>query len=193
MREELTIRVATGADAPALLKIYSYYVQNTAITFEYEVPSTEEFERRIVHTLERYPYLVAEDQGQIVGYAYAGPFKTRAAYAWNVELSIYVEKGQKRRGIGRALYTTLEQLLKEQGVLNLNACIAYPVTEDKYLTRDSVRFHEKQGYTLVGEFHQSGYKFKRWYNMIWMEKLIGEHTENQPPVKPFEPTGTLTL
>ena len=67
MREELTIRVATGADAPALLKIYSYYVQNTAITFEYEVPSTEEFERRIVHTLERYPYLVAEDQGQIVG------------------------------------------------------------------------------------------------------------------------------
>ena len=185
MTGELTIRRAGTEDAAALLEIYRYYVLHTAITFEYEVPTVAEFANRITCTLQRYPYLVAEIDGQIVGYAYAGKFKERAAYAWNVELSVYVEKSQKRRGIGHALYHELERILKAQGVLNLNACIAYPVKEDEYLTFDSVRFHEKQGFTMVGEFHASGYKFNRWYDMVWMEKLIGEHSTDQPPVTPF--------
>ena len=89
-------------------------------------------------------------------------------------------------GIGRKLYDCLEKLLKEQGILNLNACIAYPRSEDEYLTKNSVEFHTHLGYRLVGEFYQCGYKFNRWYNMVWMEKQIGEHVSNQPAVKSFE-------
>lgn len=184
-KERITIRTAAVQDAPALLSIYAPYVLHTAITFEYEVPSVQEFEARIRHTLERYPYLVAEQDGEILGYAYAGPFHERAAYDWAVETSIYVNQEFKGRGIGGQLYAALETVLARQNILNLNACIAYPSTEDEYLTKDSVRFHRHLGYRLVGEFYQCGYKFNRWYNMVWMEKHIGMHLAGQPPVIPF--------
>ena len=96
-----------------------------------------------------------------------------------METSIYVNQEQKRCGIGGKLHHALENVLKEQGILNMNACIACPKTEDKYLTRNSIEFHGHLGYRSVGEFYQCGYKFKRWYNMIWMEKQIGEHKEEQ--------------
>ena len=99
-------------------------MEKTAITFEYEVPSVEEFRGRIENTLQHYPYLVAEDETGILGYAYAGRFQTRAAYDWAVETSIYIRMDQKRRGLGRILYDALEEGLKEQGILNVNACIA---------------------------------------------------------------------
>ncbi|MFW5646369.1 GNAT family N-acetyltransferase [Acetivibrio ethanolgignens] len=182
---DFEIRVATEEDARELLEMYSYYVTSTAITFEYEVPSVEEFAGRICHVLEKYPYLVAASEGKIVGYAYVSPFKARAAYDWAVETSIYVHKDKKAMGIGKGLYEELEKILKKQNILNLEACIAYPDTEDEYLTKDSVKFHEKLGYRMVGEFHQCGYKFNRWYNMVWMEKHIGEHKEGQEPVKRF--------
>lgn len=181
----MQIRVANAQDAPALLSIYAPYVLNTAITFEYEVPALQEFEARIRRTLERYPYLVAEQDGEILGYAYAGPFHERAAYDWAVETSIYVDARHRGRGVGKALYAALEKALAAQNILNLNACIAYPAREDEYLTKDSVSFHQHLGYRLVGEFYQCGYKFNRWYNMVWMEKHIGVHTECQPPVIPF--------
>ena len=149
------------------------------------MPSIEEFRGRIRHTLERFPYLAAEKDGKIAGYAYVSPFKERAAYDWSVETSIYVDMEQKRSGIGRRLYEELENILKQQGILNVNACIAYPQVKDEYLTKDSVLFHEKLGYTMVGIFHQCGYKFHRWYDMVWMEKFIGEHRENQPDIIPF--------
>ena len=183
--EEVKIRIATEADATGLLEIYAPYVRETAITFEYEVPTAEEFAGRIGKVLERYPYLVAERNGQIVGYAYAGPFHSRAAYQWGVETSIYVDKSCKRMGIGGKLHRTLESILREQGILNLNACIAFPRPEDEHLTADSVKFHERLGYRMVGEFEKCGYKFSRWYNMVWMEKHIGVHLEKQPPVKSF--------
>ena len=119
-----SIRIATEADAAALLQIYAPYVENTAITFEYEVPTEQEFAKRIKHTLEKYPYIVALEDKKIVGYAYAGPFKERAAYDWDVETSIYVDMEYKRNGIGRLLYEKLEQLLCEQRILNVNACLA---------------------------------------------------------------------
>jgi phosphinothricin acetyltransferase len=178
-----TIRVATEADAEEILAIYAKYIEQTAITFEYVVPSIEEFRGRIRHTLERFPYLAAEKDGKIAGYAYVSPFKERAAYDWSVETSIYVDMEQKRSGIGRRLYEELENILKQQGILNVNACIAYPQVKDEYLTKDSVLFHEKLGYTMVGIFHQCGYKFHRWYDMVWMEKFIGEHGAN--PKRPF--------
>lgn len=181
----MQIRIAAIEDAEALLAIYAPYVLHTAITFEYEVPTLPEFQNRIRHTLTRYPYLVAEQDGRLFGYAYAGPFHERAAYDWAVETSIYVDQACKGQGIGRQLYAALEDTLSRQNIVNLNACIACPAAEDEYLTRDSISFHRHLGYRLVGEFYQCGYKFNRWYNMVWMEKHIGEHRADQPPVKAF--------
>ena len=184
MDNKIIIRTASAADAPALLKIYRPYVENTAITFEYDVPSTEEFASRIQHTLRKYPYLVAEEKGTLLGYAYAGPFHERPAYDWAVETSIYVDQSLKHRGIGRRLHDALETALREQGILNMNACIACIDVEDEYLTNDSPRFHHHMGFQMVGKFHKSGCKFGRWYDMIWMEKIIGDHREPPFPVCP---------
>ena len=186
MNTEIDIRKATEKDAESLVKIYAPYVEKTAITFEYEVPSVAEFRERIRNTLKKYPYLVAEQKGEILGYAYVGPFHDRPAYDWAVETSIYVDHNKKNMGIGRKLHDALEEVLKERGFLNMNACIAYPEVEDEYLTRNSVEFHSHLGYELIGEFHKCGYKFHRWYNMVWMEKIIDDHPDRQPDVIPFE-------
>lgn len=179
----ITIRTATLSDAQALLNIYSPYVEHTAITFEYDVPSVEEFASRIKNTLQKYPYLVAEKNGRLLGYAYASPFHERPAYDWAVETSIYVDQNIKHQGIGRRLHDALEDALRSQGILNMNACIAYPPEEDEYLDKNSVEFHTHMGYRLVGEFYKCEYKFHRWYNMVWMEKLIGNHLSDQKPPK----------
>lgn len=184
--DKKTIRIATPEDAEQLLEIYRPYVEETAITFEYEVPSTEEFAGRIRKTLKRYPYLVLEEEdGKISGYCYASCFKDRAAYDWSVETSIYLKKECRGRGYGKLLYDKLEDYLREQHVLNVNACIAYTEKEDAHLNQGSVHFHEKRGYTLVGRFHDSGYKFGTWYDMIWMEKMLGAHGTEVEPFLPF--------
>ena len=173
--ENIVIRSVSLNDAEALLNIYAYYVKNTAITFEYDVPTLEEFKQRITNTLKKYPYLVVVKEGTILGYAYAGVFKNRAAYDWSAEVTIYLKYDAVKCGLGRMLYEALETEMKKRGFLNLYACIGYPIEEDEYLTRNSAEFHAHLGYQTVGEFHKCGYKFGRWYNMIWMEKLIGEH------------------
>ena len=175
MNDKIIIRNAVPQDARALLDIYGPYVKNTAISFEYEVPSVEEFQKRIENTTKKYPYLIAEEDNQILGYAYAGAFYGRAAYDWSVETTIYLAPGATKKGVGRLLYKSLEEKLKGMGILNLYACIAYPDEEDEYLDKNSALFHEHMGYQKVGEFHKCGYKFGRWYSMIWMEKIIGEH------------------
>lgn len=185
MQDRVTVRPAEPEDAEKLLKIYAPYVKKTAISFEYEVPSVEEFAGRIKKTLQRYPYLVATVDGETAGYAYAGAFHARAAYQWCAETSIYVKEGLRGHGIGRKLYETLEGELRDMGILNLNACIAHPVQEDEYLTQASERFHERMGFSKVAEFHRCGYKFQRWYDMVWMEKLLGEHEEMPMPVRCF--------
>ncbi len=182
---EITIRTVTVADAEALLKIYEYYVLNTAITFEYNVPSVTEFQRRIRHTLEKYPYIAAIIHGKIVGYAYAGPFVGRAAYDWSVELSVYVDHNLRKHGVGGKLYRELENILKQMGVLNLYACIGYTEQQDEYLNNNSAEFHTHLGYQTVGKFTKCGYKFDRWYDMIWMEKIIGEHNSKTENIKLF--------
>ena len=182
---DITIRIADPQDCRKLLAIYRPYVEHTAITFEYEVPTETEFAGRIAHTLKRYPYLVAQQGDQILGYAYAGPFQERAAYEWAVETSIYVCMDYRQCGIGRKLYENLEQILCRQGIRNVNACIAYTQKEDAHLTNDSVHFHERLGYRMVGTFHQCGYKFDRWYDMVWMEKMIGTHSANPSQVRLF--------
>ena len=162
-------------DAKRLLEIYAYYVKHTAITFEYEVPALAEFQQRMETTLKKYPYLVIEKDGVIEGYAYARPFVGRAAYNRSSELSIYLSHTSQKCGLGKRLYEELTARLKEMGILNLYACIGYPQDEDEYLTKNSAEFHAHMGFQIVGEFHKCGYKFDRWYNMIWMEKIIGEH------------------
>ena len=179
------IRAATPDDAGELLAIYTPYVTNTAISFECEAPELSEFQKRIENTLKRYPYLLAESAGEILGYAYTGPFVGRAAYDWAAETTIYLKENKKRMGIGRALYEALEKVSRAQNILNLNACIGYPEAEDEYLTGNSVQFHAHMGYRMVGEFHKCGYKFGRWYNMVWMEKILGEHREKPEKVIPF--------
>ena len=183
---EITIRTACPEDAGQIRDIYAHYVLHTAVTYEYEVPSLKEMRDRIEHTLRKYPYIAAEEKGEILGYAYAGPFKQRAAYDWGVETSIYVSKDARGRGIGKRLLDSLEEALRRQNILNANACIAVPGDkEDQYLTFDSVHFHEKMGYQTVGTFHSCACKFDRWYNMIWMEKMLGRHTVPPAPVIPF--------
>ena len=168
----MIIRSANINDAKRLLEIYSYYVENTAITFEYDVPSLEEFSKRIENTLKKYPYLVLEENSVIQGYAYASAFRPRAAYSHCAELSIYIDKASTGRGYGKLLYSSLEKELEKIGIINLYASIASPIEEDEYLTNNSEQFHAHLGFEKVGEFHKCGYKFGRFDNMIFMEKLL---------------------
>ena len=184
----MTIEKVTIEDAEELLAIYAPYVRDTAVSFEYVVPSVEEFADRILQISAKYPYIKAVEDGKIIGYAYANTFKGRKAYDWSVETTVYVRKDAKRNGTGRRLYECLEQSLRKMGVLNMNACIASAKVDDEFLTNDSMYFHSRMGFTEVGRFHNSGYKFGRWYDMIWMEKMLGEHTESPASVIPFSET-----
>ena len=166
------IRSARLEDAAALLGIYAPYVEHTAITFELQVPGPDEFGQRMEQIMRKYPYLVWEEEGNILGYAYASDFHPRAAYRFCAEMTVYVAEHARGRGIGRTLYSALEDALKGMHYLNFNACIACTDREDPYLDDGSPRFHEHMGYRLVGTFHQCGYKFGRWYDMIWMEKTL---------------------
>lgn len=185
IKEKVLIRRASEEDAQAILDVYAPYIKNTAITFEYEVPSLEEFRERIRSTLKKYPYLVAEKEGEILGYAYTGAFVGRAACDWSVETSIYLKETGTKMGVGKMLYNAIEKISKAQNIVNLNACIAVPDTEDEHLNFNSAQFHAHLGYQFVGKFHKCGYKFGNWYNLIWMEKTIGEHKKNPEPFIPF--------
>ena len=180
--DTIIIRDAAPADGARLLEIYAYYVKNTAIPFEYDVPTLPKFEARIRNTLRRYPYLVIERNGVIEGYAYASPFVGRTAYQWSAELSIYLDRGARGHGLGRRLYEALEGRLAAMGILNLYACVGYPETEDEYLTKNSAEFHTHLGFSAAGTFHRCGCKFGRWYDMLWMEKCIGAHRPDPAPV-----------
>ena len=182
---DIIIRTASVSDAQQILDIYAPYVLNTAITFEYEVPSLEAFRQRIQNTLTKYPYIAAVRGDDILGYAYTGAFSGRAAYGWTAEVSIYLKENVRGCGLGRRLYNTIEQISTAQNILNLTAKIAYPEAEDEYLTRNSVRFHHHMGYREVGMFHNCGYKFGRWYHMVCMEKQIGAYVPAPPPVTAF--------
>lgn len=196
MREEAVIilmntwkiRIADpNKDAVKLVEIYRYYLEKTAISFEYVTPSAEEFRSRMKHTLEKYPYLVLEKDGVIGGYAYASSFVGRKAYDYSVETTIYLDQSLRHQGFGKRLYNKLEEILKTMGIRNLNACIGIP-EEGKtlsFLDDNSMNFHAHLGYHLVGRFHQCGYKFNTWLDMVWMEKKLQEHVENPDPVIPF--------
>lgn len=181
------LRTVTPDDAEALLAIYAPYVEETAISFEYDVPSAAEFRARIEGVLQKHPYLAAEDaSGRLLGYAYTHAFIAREAYDRCAETTIYVDKSLRRSGLGRALYGAIEELSRAQGICNLYACIGEPLgEEDEYLGYNSIRFHEHLGFRRIGVFERCGYKFGRWYNMVWAEKLLGTHPAQPQPVISF--------
>ena len=185
MNKEILIRVARESDAAALRDIYAPYVERTAVSFEYEAPDAAAFLERIRHVQEKYPYLVAESDGKLLGYAYAGSFHSREAYSWSAEASIYLRMDCRRMGIGSVLYRALEAALRAMGVRRLYASIAVPDEEDEHLTLDSVYFHIAMDYHIVGEFHHCGWKFGRWYSTVWMEKVLDPDTSAPSPLKPF--------
>ncbi|AGK71027.1 phosphinothricin acetyltransferase [Streptococcus cristatus] len=161
----MNIRLAKKSDAAALLAIYAPYVENTVITFEYEVPTIEDFANRIEKTLGKYPYLVAEEDGVVLGYAYASTYYARAAYDWAVELSVYVSQDTRGKGVGSKLYDELEGLLDQMGYMHFLACISLP-------NEDSFAFHAKRGYQQVAHFPKIGYKFERWHDIVWLQKSL---------------------
>ena len=161
----MEIRLAKPSDARSLLDIYAPYVENTAITFEYEVPTVEDFTTRIEKTLEKYPYLVAEEDGLILGYAYASTYYARAAYDWAVELSVYVSQEARGQGVGTRLYDALEDLLEQMGYIHFLACISLP-------NEASLALHQKRGYQQVAHFPKIGYKFECWHDIVWLQKSL---------------------
>lgn len=182
MQDAFHIRTAMIDDAKGILEVYGTYVTNTAVTFEYETPSVDDIEALITDTLEAYPFLVATQGENVIGFSYAKAYRTREAYAWSVESSIYISQEQRQNGIGRALYTELENSLRQMGILNMYACIASSDEPDEYLTDASIRFHERMGFTEIGRLPECGCKFGRWYDIVWMGKSLGEHTPD--PAKP---------
>jgi phosphinothricin acetyltransferase len=159
------IRFATEKDLSAMLEIYRPYVENTTYSFEYEVPSMADFTRRFRDHVAQFPWLVWEEEGTVLGYAYAGAPWERAAYRWCAEVSIYLHPSVHGRGIGRQLYALLEEILTRQGY---RVCYALITTEN----RGSVAFHEKLGYTYHSTFENCGYKMGRWLGVIWLQKWL---------------------
>lgn len=185
MKDTITIRKATVADAEPLLAIYAPYIENTAITFEYEIPTVADFSNRISTTLEKYPYIVAEENNKIIGYAYASAFGTRKAFDWSAEVSIYLDANQRGKGLGSLLYQVLEEYLFQQNIINVYACIAETDQESVYLNHASQHFHAKRGYKKVAHFKKSGYKFNEWFDIIWMEKKLRDHPDQAQSTIPF--------
>ena len=171
------LRFATPQDAPGLLEIYAPYVTGTIVSFEYDVPTLEEFARRIQDTTARFPYLVWEEDGALLGYAYAHPYAARPAYQWSAELTVYLRQGAARRGLGSRLYGALFDLLRLQGVRTVYGCVTAE-------NAPSVAFHQALGFREAGRFAQVGYKHGRWLDVLWLEKPIAPAGEPQPLV-PF--------
>ncbi len=161
----MCVRMATEQDVPQILEIYAPYILNTAVSFEYTVPSLDTFSRRFFSVTAQFPWLVWEENGRVLGYAYgSAPFE-RAAFQWCAEASIYLRPEAQGRGIGKELYRELETLLRLQGYLKVYAIITSE-------NRDSVAFHKAVGYRYVADMPGCGFKLGRWHGIIWMEKLL---------------------
>ena len=172
------LRLATPADAPSIAAIYAPLVRDGYASFESEAPDAEEVGERIAHTLQRFPWFVCEDAGRLLGYAYAGPHRSRAGYRWSAEVSVYVAPEAQRRGVGRALYTALFALLKAQGFVNLYAGIALP-------NDASVGLHEALGFRLVARYPAVGYKAAAWRDTGWWHLRINPLADAPVPPVPF--------
>ena len=172
------LRLATARDSAALVAIYRPYVERTSISFETQVPSEAEFRRRILEFSAKYPYIVAEESGKILGYAYAHAFHDRAAYGWTVETSIYVAQAARGRHVGRRLYGALLALLEAQGVKNACAVITVP-------NKPSIGFHRAMGFETGGILPDFGYKLGAWHSVAYLCRRLGDSSDAPAPVVPI--------
>ena len=177
----IIIRLASTADAPQICKIYSPIVRDTAISFEQAAPDAKEIAARITKTLRQYPWLVCEINRQIAGYAYAGSFRSRSAYQWTTETTVYVHLDHQRRGISRALYTSLIAVLRQQGYCNAIGVIALP-------NNGSIRAHEAVGFRKIGVLQNIGYKLAGWHDTGWWQLELCPM-----PLEPQAPRPVMTL
>ena len=175
---KVRIRVATPKDGAAILEIYKWYIENTAVTFETEVPSVEEFERRIENTLVRFPWLVCEIDGAVAGYAYASKHRERAAYQWSADLSIYVDAKFHRKHIATALYQVSVETLRLQGYYTAFAGVTTPNPK-------SEAFHAAYGFDTVGVFENVGYKLGEWRSVKWFKLTLTDYWKEPIVPKAF--------
>lgn len=171
----MIIRFAAPDDVPAILNIYAPYITESTTSFEYEVPTVSEFSGRVQTIQQQFPYLVAERDGQVLGYAYASKHRDRTAYQWSVETSVYMHPDGQRQGIARQLYTSLFDLLRRQGYYSAYAGITLP-------NPASETFHRSMGFETVGFFKNIGYKFGAWHDVIWLQLALQVYRTN--PVQP---------
>lgn len=169
------IRLATTNDAAAIVDIYAPYVQGTSISFEYEVPTVEDYQKRIEHTLEFFPFYVLEEDGVPAGYAYASFFHARKAYQWLCETTIYVHQDHHHKGFASMLYDKLLQTLRAQGFCEAIAILGCPNVP-------SEKFHEALGFKLIGTFENAGYKLDEWHDVKWygLELAPRQHPPRDP-------------
>lgn len=167
------IRLATADDAAAIVEIYRPSIENSTTSFETVVPSVDEMRQRIESCLERYPWIVDEDQNGLRGYAYAGSHHVRAAYRWSANVSVYVDQHAQRQGVARRLYLTLFAILEQQGIRRALAGITVP-------NPASHEFHSSLGFELVGVYTQVGYKLGNWLDVSWLQRPLGEGATTQP-------------
>ncbi len=171
----LKIRFAKETDAEHLLKIYNQYI-DTTITFEYVLPSVAEFQRRIREFSEVYPYLVCEQDDKIIGYAYAHRAFERAAFGWDAEVSIYLDKEARGKGIGKRCYKVLLELLREQGIITAYSLISTPNAR-------SERLHEEMGFEWIGTHKNTGYKAGKWCDISWYQIQLNPYIDNPLPIR----------
>ena len=181
MSNNYTLRLAREADAEELLKIYAPFVESedrslSDVSFEYEVPSVSEFAGRIRDISAKYPYIVCEHEGRLIGYVYAHPYIARAAYQWGAEVTVYLAPEGQGVGLGRIMYKKLEELLRLQGVVVTYACVTKS-------NEHSVRMHEALGYKIIGTFDNTGFKHGHWLDMVWLEKRIAELPAQPAPIR----------
>lgn len=174
----MNIRLATQADASSILDIYAPYVKETAVTFDVTVPTRFDFIRRMEEIRERFPYLVAEQDERITGYAYAHSERDRAAYQWNAELSIYIHKDFQGHGLGSRIYSTLIDLLGILGYRNLYAAITLP-------NEASLFMHQRLGFRELAVHKNAGYKLGKWHDVAWLDKKLGPYTAEPTPPLPM--------
>ncbi|OPJ60304.1 GNAT family N-acetyltransferase [Clostridium oryzae] len=179
MNNSKNLRLATLDDCTEILNIYAPFITDTVITFEYDVPTVEEFKDRMRNIQAKYPWLVYEVDGKIAGYAYASPFHVRAAYDWSVNFSIYIKPEYHGRHIGRTLYKALIEILKLQGYCNAYSLITMP--NDK-----SEGIHKNFGFTTMGLCKDVGYKFGQWHDVKWYELQMQPHPEKPETPKLIE-------
>lgn len=168
----MTIRDARRSDVPAMLAIYAPFVEHTAVSFEYEVPTEAEFARRLEEHQAAFPWLVCEENGRVMGYAYAGRAFERAAYGWNAEISCYLAPELRGRGVGRRLYARIEEILTRLGYYKLFAVVTSA-------NAPSVAFHRALGFRDAACFRNVGYKQGGWYDVLWLEKTLCDRPEPQ--------------